>query len=254
MVGDEARIHVGTSGWSYRHWRGTFYAPGTRPADEFAFYARHFSTVEINASFYRLPETTTFAAWRDAAPPGFVFAVKASRYITHMKKLRDTEQAVALLLKRAEVLHDRLGPILFQLPPRWRKNTDRLRDFVVQLPRGYRYVFEFRDPSWFADDVYDLLRERDIGFCIYDLAGRATPLVTMSGLVYIRLHKPAGEGWRYDRATLATWADRMRAWRDAGHTVWCYFNNDPDTAAPRNAHELIDFLGPTTARTEPASP
>ena len=247
MTDELARIHVGTSGWSYRHWRGTFYDPGTRHTDELAFYARQFSTVEINASFYRLPETTTFAAWRDAVAPGFVFAVKASRYITHMKKLRDTGQAVALLLERAAVLGDRLGPILFQLPPHWHRNVDRLRAFADQLPHDYRYAFEFRDPSWFDDAVYDVLRERGIGFCIYDLAGQVTPLVTTSDLVYVRLHKPAGAGWRYDLATLATWAERMRTWRDAGHTVWCYFNNDPDTAAPRNAHELIGLLGPAVA-------
>jgi len=242
MAGEQARIHIGTSGWSYRHWRGTFYAPGLRPADELAFYTRQFQTVEVNNSYYRLPQETTFATWRDTVPPGFVFAVKASRYITHMKKLRDTEQAVALLLERADVLGDRLGPILFQLPPRWHKNVERLGAFLQQLPTGYRYAFEFRDPSWFADDTYDLLREHGIGFCVYDLAGRITPLVTTSDVVYVRLHKPAGEGWRYDLGTLGMWADRMRAWRDAGHTIWCYFNNDPETAAPRNAHELIDLV------------
>ena len=245
------KIHVGTSGWSYRHWRGTFYEPGTRPADELAAYAREFASVEVNRSYYRLPEGATFAAWRDTVPPGFTFAVKASRYITHMKKLRDTGDAVALLLERASALGDRLGPVLFQLPPRWRKNIDRLRTFVGHLPPDYRYAFEFRDPSWFDDDVYDLLRERGIGFCIYDLAGRVTPLVTTSDLVYVRLHKPAGEGWRYDLATLGVWAERMRGWSAAGQTVWCYFNNDPDTAAPRNAREMIGLLGPGTGEALP---
>lgn len=243
MDHEPGHIHIGTSGWSYKHWRGTFYDPGVRPADELAAYTRHFTTVEVNRSYYRLPESTTFAAWRETVPAGFVFAVKASRYITHMKKLRDTEEAVALLLARASALGDRLGPILFQLPPRWRRNTDRLRTFVDTLPDGYRYAFEFRDPSWFAEDVYDALRERGIGFCVYDLAGRETPLVTTSDLVYVRLHKPAGESWRYDLATLNTWAGRIRAWSNAGKAVWCYFNNDPDTAAPANAHELIALLG-----------
>jgi uncharacterized protein YecE (DUF72 family) len=236
-------IHIGTSGWSYRDWRDRFYPHGVPADHHLAFFASQFGTVEVNATFYRLPERSVFATWRATVPPGFVFAVKASRYITHMKKLRNPEDAIAQLFDRIEPLGDRLGPILFQLPPRWRRNIERLDAFLNRLPPGYRYVAEFRDPTWFDEAVYALLRAHGVGFCIYDMAGFVTPMVTTTDLVYVRFHKPAADRWRYRPDELTPWAERIRAWSNTGQTVYAYFNNDPGAAAPTNAHELIGLLG-----------
>jgi uncharacterized protein YecE (DUF72 family) len=237
-------VHVGTSGWSYRSWRGSFYVESVSPRDELAFYARHFSTVEVNNSFYRLPTRETVKSWRDTVPDDFIFAIKASRFITHMKRLRDPEQPISLLFDRIVVLGYRLGPILFQLPPRWHKNTERLEAFLNELPRDHRYAFEFRDPTWFDQEVYDLLSKHRAALCIYDMAGTRSPMVTTADFVYVRFHRPAGEDtWTYDRATLAEWADLIKSWVESGRSVYCYFNNDPGGAAPTNAQELRELLG-----------
>jgi uncharacterized protein YecE (DUF72 family) len=238
------RLHVGTSGWSYQSWRGTFYDAGEPPQNHLAIYARHFSTVEVNNTFYRLPSRETVESWRKTVPPGFIFVIKASRFITHMKRLRDPEQHIPMLFDRIEALGDRLGPILFQLPPRWHKNVERLDAFLQHLPKQHRYAFEFRDPTWFDREVYDLLSAHRVALCIYDLGGEHSPLETTTDLVYIRFHKPAGPNrWLYTRDELAIWANTIAAWLDAGHSVYCYFNNDPGAAAPRNAKELLEMFG-----------
>jgi uncharacterized protein YecE (DUF72 family) len=237
-------IHIGTSGWSYRSWRGTFYDAAVSPQDHLAFYARHFTTVEVNNTFYRLPDRETVKSWRDTVPAGFTFAIKASRFITHMKRLRDPEHHIPLLFDRIEPLGDRLGPILFQCPPRWHKNLDRLGAFLRQLPRDHRYAFEFRDPAWFDREVYDLLSKHHVALCVYDMAGKRSPMVTTSDIVYVRFHRPAGaDRWAYDRNALAELADDIASWVDKGLSVYCYFNNDPGGAAPRNAQELLELLG-----------
>ncbi len=238
-------VHVGTSGWSYPHWAGRFY-PGDLPQRRWlAFYARHFATVEINNAFYRLPSPDTFAAWARQTPPGFLFAVKASRYITHLKKLKAPDEALARLLHHAAHLGDKLGPILFQLPPHWRCNPERLADFLQRLPGGHHYAFEFRDPSWFCEAVDDLLRDHACAFCIYHLAGRQSPLTVTAPFVYIRLHGPDGpyQG-RYGRDGLRDWAKRIRAWAEEGRTVYCYFDNDQNAYAVEDARTLQDLLTP----------
>ncbi|HEY9854310.1 MAG TPA: DUF72 domain-containing protein, partial [Stenomitos sp.] len=160
-------IRIGTSGWHYAHWHGTFY-PAELPTSAWLdYYCRCFDTVEINNSFYRLPSETTLAAWRDAVPAGFSFAAKASRYLTHMKKLKDPESALHTFLPRLEALGPTLGPILFQLPPRWRLNLERFAAFLAVLPRTHRYAFEFRDPSWHVSEVYALLRRHGMAYCVY---------------------------------------------------------------------------------------
>lgn len=150
-------LHVGTSGWHYDHWRGPFYPPEVSSDGLLDHYARYFSTAEINNSFYQLPAAETLAQWRDAVPEGFVFAAKASRYLTHMKKLKDPEEPLQRLLGRLDALGEKLGPILLQLPPRWKANHERLEAFLKELPDGYSYAFEFRDESWFDEGVYELL-------------------------------------------------------------------------------------------------
>jgi hypothetical protein len=175
-VGGPAPIHIGTSGWHYGHWRGPFYPEELGTEGFLAFYAERFHTVEINNSFYQLPSESTLGKWRDAVPQGFVFAVKGSRFITHMKKLKDPARSLAPFLARVAGLGEKLGPILFQLPPRWRFNPARLAGFLAALPGAYRYTLELRDQSWINDEALDLLARHRAAFCIYDLAGYLSPL------------------------------------------------------------------------------
>lgn len=236
-------LHIGTSGWHYRHWSGPFYPPDCRPESFLEHYAERFDTTEINSTFYRLPARETLDAWRDGSPAGFVFACKAGRYITHMKKLRDPAESIGRFFSAIEALGPKLGPVLFQLPPRWRANPARLKTFLGALPRDHFYAFEFRDPSWFVPEIYDLLAERNAAFCLYDLAGRRTPLRLTASFVYLRFHGPR-EAYRgsYDPRTLASWARRILTWRKDGLAVYGYFNNDWDARAVENAGSLRRLL------------
>jgi uncharacterized protein YecE (DUF72 family) len=242
-VNDKNLIHIGTSGWHYDHWRGPFYPENLIPKEYLKFYQQKFHTVEINNSFYQLPSVKTLSDWRETVPAGFIFAVKGSRYITHMKKLKDPSQSVTPLLERIQSLGERLGPILFQLPPRWHFNAERLRAFLEALPRDYRYALEFRDPSWLNQEACRLLREHGAAFCIYEIAGRISPKEVTADFVYIRLHGP-GEAYqgRYDRQTLAGWAEAFSAWVAQGKVVFCYFDNDEAGYAAQNALELQEML------------
>jgi uncharacterized protein YecE (DUF72 family) len=244
MARRSGRILIGTSGWSYPHWRGPFYPRGLRHASRLAYYAERFDSVEINSTFYRLPERKTLRTWHDAVPGGFIFAVKASRFITHRKKLNAPAPALGSFFRRIEALGEKLGPVLFQLPPRWRCNRERLESFLGLLSRDFRYAFEFRDASWLTQEVYDLLARRDAALCIYELAGYRAPTVATSSLVYVRLHGPEGpyQG-RYDRRALAGWAKTIRAWSAEGRSVCCYFDNDQLGYAAINALELSHLVG-----------
>ncbi|HWA33608.1 MAG TPA: DUF72 domain-containing protein, partial [Cyclobacteriaceae bacterium] len=187
---DPAKIHIGTSGWSYKHWMGTFYPEGLKQADQFEYLRKYFDTVEINNSFYRLPTVATFEKWKKSAFRGFLFAVKASRYITHMKKLTDARQNTRLFFNRTAHLSKKLGPILFQLPPGWKVNVDRLASFVADLPKKWNYAFEFRNATWYDDKVYSILKEMNCAFCIYELGGHKSPEIVTANFVYVRLHGP----------------------------------------------------------------
>jgi len=237
-------VHIGTSGWHYNHWSGPFYPEDLAKKEFLSFYQQHFRTVEINNSFYQLPSEKTLTEWRDSVPQGFIFAVKGSRYITHMKKLKDPDQSVPPLLERLQALGDRLGPILFQLPPRWHFNEERLEAFLESLPRDYRYALELRDPSWLNQGAYRILSKHGAAFCIYELAGRLSPKEVTADFVYIRLHGP-GDAYqgRYDKQTLGGWAGAISAWTAKGLTVFIYFDNDEAGYAAQNALELQDMLG-----------
>lgn len=242
-MNDRPAFYIGTSGWNYRHWKGPFYPPGLRATELLPFYRERFSTVEVNNSFYILPSIGTFAAWRRDAGDDFRFAVKASRFITHMKKLKDPEEPIARLLGRVQALGPALGPILFQLPPRWRYNRDRLEHFLAVLPSTYRFAIEFREPSWWNDDVYDLLRRSNVAFCIFDLAGRQSPPIVTADFVYVRLHGPeAAYQGRYGRERLALWLHRFREWSDSTRDLYCYFDNDQNGYAPQDALELNELV------------
>jgi len=238
-----AGIAIGTSGWHYAHWSGPFYPEDLPKARYLDYYAQHFATVELNNTFYRLPPPEQFAAWRDSVPTGFVFAVKANRYITHMKRLKDPETSLKRFLDAVAALAPKLGPILFQLPPRWRLNEERLQAFLAALPSGFRYAFEFRDESWFAEPVYQALERHNVAFCLYDLAGRHSPTRVTADMVYLRLHGPgAAYQGSYDGRALAGWARRIRRWRSEGRSVYCYFDNDEKGYAVRDALRLKAML------------
>jgi uncharacterized protein YecE (DUF72 family) len=241
---EHQHIRIGTSGWHYDHWVGPFYPPDIAKDRLLSYYAGRFDTVEINRTFYSLPSRAALRTWRDSTLPGFVFAVKASRYITHLKKLKDCQEAIDKLWDTIEALRPKLGPVLFQLPPRWRRNPGRLDEFIAKLPAGGNYAFEFRDASWFHDEVYQVLRDRKAAFCIYDLAGNQAPRVVTTSMIYVRLHGPSQTAYQgeYPDPVLADWAGAFRAWSKQGHDIWCFFDNDQAGYAARDAARLRDML------------
>ena len=209
----------------------------------FPFYVQHFDTVEVNNSFYRLPTTTALRDWNKIAPGKFCFAVKASRFLTHMKKLKDPKPGLRRFLERVDALERKLGPILFQLPPGWRCNFERLASFLAVLPRKHRSAFEFRDPTWHQQTIYSLLRRYNSAFCVYELAGFQSPIEITADFAYIRLHGPdAAYQGRYTEKQLAGWAEQIRHWQRRLTDVYVYFDNDQHGYAALNALELKRIL------------
>ncbi|QNF34240.1 DUF72 domain-containing protein [Adhaeribacter swui] len=240
---DTRKIWVGCSGYHYKHWRNIYYPAGTATPDYLAYYLKDFSTVEINNSFYRLPTPETFTGWYESVPADFLFAVKASRFITHMKKLKDPQQSLLRFLENVSFLKEKLGPILFQLPPQWSCNVDRLENFLQALPPYYRYTFEFRDHSWYNPEVYQLLALHKAAFCIYDLEYHLSPLQITADFVYVRLHGPVNKyDGSYSEETLTEWASRCKAWQQSGKEVFIYFDNDMHGYAPYNARRLQELV------------
>ena len=240
----QGRCYIGTSGWSYKHWLGPFYPSGmAKGAEQLCFYAERFDTVEVNGTFYRLIETETFRRWREETPPSFVFACKGSRYLTHMKRLKEPDQGVGRFFERVEALERKLGPIVFQLPGRFKPDRERLTKFLQALPAGRRYAFEFRDPAWFQPEILEALTHQNAALCLYEFAGQEAPLEITADFVYVRLHGPAGpyQG-SYGDAALRTWTKRIRAWAAKGLDVYCYFDNDDRGFAPKNALRLKELL------------
>ncbi|KTG17520.1 MULTISPECIES: DUF72 domain-containing protein [unclassified Guyparkeria] len=237
------QCYLGTSGWNYRHWREAFYPSSLSASEWLSFYAERFASVEINATFYRLPSDESLDTWRESVPADFRFAVKASRYITHMKKLKDPAESIQAFFDKVDRLGDRLGPILFQLPPRWHVNVERLAAFLEALPPGYRYAFEFRDESWWTEPVTDLLAEHGAAFCLFDLEGQTTPAWTTADFVYLRWHGSDGRyQGRYPDTVLDDWAGRIRRWTRDGREVFGYFDNDAQAQAPQDADRLLNRL------------
>jgi uncharacterized protein YecE (DUF72 family) len=239
----KARLYIGTSGWHYKHWVGKFYPSKLAPAKMFDWYSRYFDTVELNNSFYRLPAQETFLSWRTLAPPGFMFAVKASRFITHMKKLKDPQASIEKFFERAQLLNEKLGPVLFQLPPRWPANLERLESFLEELPPRNRYVFEFRDPSWHAPEVFRILRHHNAALCNHDWRDIHGPSELTADFTYIRMHGPSGtyQG-SYGSEDLERLAGRLDRLRSELKSVYIYFNNDQGGFAVQNAMTLREFI------------
>lgn len=234
-----APIRIGCSGWVYRHWRGRFY-PAKLPTKRwFAHYAESFDTVEINNSFYRLPKPETFDGWRRQAPAGFCYAVKANRFLTQAKKLKDCAEPIQRMMASFRHLGDRLGPILYQLPPRFRVNLERLESFLRLVPRDAINVFEFRDKSWYADEVLALLAAHGASFCAHDMPALESPRIATGPIAYLRFHGGTGKYvGRYDEAQLLAQADWIVEQARSGRAVWAYFNNDIDGAAVDDALTL----------------
>jgi len=220
-------IKIGCSGWNYRHWRGLFYPTDLAVKHWFAHYAGTFDTVEINNSFYRLPKAETFDAWREQAPPGFIYAVKANRFLTQAKKLKDCAEPVARMMAPVRHLGPTLGPILYQLPPRFRINLDRLDEFLSLLPRDLTHVFEFREPSWYVPETLAVLEQHGASFCAHDMPALDSPRWAIGPIAYVRFHGGEGKYWgRYREDVLLGWTDWMVEQLHAGRDVWVYFNND----------------------------
>jgi uncharacterized protein YecE (DUF72 family) len=236
-------VRIGTSGWVYKHWGGLFYPADMPQSEWFARYIRAFDTVEINNSFYRLPSEAAFEAWREQAPIGFCYAVKASRYLTHLKKLKDPEDPLRRFFERASRLGDTLGVVLYQLPPRWHLNLERFERFLACLPADYRHAIEFRDASWLIEEVFRMMERYQVAHCIHDMPPLAIPPRVTAPLVYIRFHGGAAHGGDYQPAALEAWARRIGEWQDQGHDVFAYFNNDVGGYAITNAQMLRDLLG-----------
>ena len=237
-------VHVGCSGWVYRHWRGIFYPEGLPQKRWFERYAEEFDTVEINASFYRLPLASTFDGWREKAPAGFRYAVKANRFLTHMKKLVGCDEEIDNFINLARRLQSTLGPILYQLPPSLHKDLERLGRFLERLPGDLEHVVEFRHASWYDEDVLALLDEHGVGFVAHDLKGLESPRWASGRTAYVRFHGAGGKYWgRYSDEALLEWTDWIAAQRRLRRSVWCYFNNDIHGHAIEDARTLKSMVG-----------
>jgi uncharacterized protein YecE (DUF72 family) len=214
------KVHAGTSGFAFKEWKGPFYPSDLKDDAMLGYYASKFPTVEINNTFYRLPKEGVLQSWASQVPDAFTFAIKASQRITHFARIKpEASSAVEFLLKNTASLGNRLGPILFQLPPNMKLDVDRLRGFLAMLPADRKYTIEFREESWFHDDVYSLLRERDIPMCVIDQPDFSSPFVSTASWGYVRLHR-----FDYDAAALAEWWSRIGAqdWSEA----YIYFKHD----------------------------
>jgi uncharacterized protein YecE (DUF72 family) len=237
-------VLVGCSGWNYRDWRGAFYPEGLAARDWLEAYTQHFDTVEVNSTFYRLASRDAVARWVEQTPERFVFALKASRYLTHIKRLTDLERGIERFYEPIAPLIEsrRLGPVLWQLPGNFKRDDERLAGALRALPAG-RHAFEFRHESWFADEVLDRLRRHNVALVIGDDPRRALPPGRPTAdFVFIRFHHGRrGRGGNYSERELADWARRIRAWR-RGRDVYAYFNNDWKAYAPRNAQTLKRLL------------
>jgi uncharacterized protein YecE (DUF72 family) len=237
---------VGCSGWDYKPWAGPFYPSAVPARDRFAHYAQHFATVELNATFYRLPSVETVEHWRAQAPPGFRYAVKVSQFATHRRKLNEPSSWVPNHLDRVERLGAHLGPNLLQLPPRWHRDVARLDEALAALPRRHRWAVELRDADWLHDDTFACLADHGAALCLHDLLD-GHPWILTTDWTYVRFHGPDAAhrpyAGRYTGRRLWRIADRLGAWRDDGCDVHAYFNNDQGAAAPEDAAWLRDRLG-----------
>lgn len=238
-----AKYYVGTSGWVYPHWQNVFYPPKLARSKWLEFYTDHFPSVELNYSFYRLPSERSFSNWRDTSPDGFRFAVKVSRFITHIKRLKDIAEPLEIFISRARNLSEKLGPLLYQLPPNMYRNDELLERFLAILPHEFRHVIEFRHETWFDEKVFDILLRHNIGFCILDIPDLHCPLLATSDFAYFRFH---GSSMlylsSYSDDELDKWVKRIILLAEDLNAIYIYFNNDAGGFAVSNAQTLYSKL------------
>lgn len=243
---DKRAVWIGTSGWVYKQWAGNFYPKGWPKKNEFGYYVRHFPTVEINATFYRLPTLKMVRGWHDKAPPGFIFAVKGSRYLTHIKRLRDTSRGLQKYFRRLVPLGDRTGPILWQLPPSFAKDDEtfrRLERFLVKLPKQYQHAIEFRHPSWMDEQTFELLRRHHAANVWLSSLRMPADYTITADFVYLRFHGLQGGAYHdYTDAELRPWAEQLVKAARHGVPSYVYFNNDLNTRAPLNGAALMRLV------------
>ena len=241
------RVWIGTSGWVYKEWAGHFYPKGWPKKDEFSYYVRHFPTVEINATFYRLPTLKMVQGWHDRAPKGFLFAVKGSRYLTHIRRLKDTGPGLRKYFGRLKPLGDRTGPILWQLPPNFGKtdeNTQRLSRFLQKLPRHHQHAVEFRHPSWMDEATFSLLRTHHVANVWISSLRMPQDYTITADFVYLRFHGLKDGAYHdYTADELEPWARQLKLAAARGLPCYAYFNNDLNTRAPLNAEALMKMIG-----------
>jgi uncharacterized protein YecE (DUF72 family) len=238
------KYYIGCSGWHYEHWRGLYYPQELPRPKWLSFYAQQFDTVELNNSFYRVPSEKALTTWRESTPDSFIFAVKASRFITHIKRLKNLGSAVDDFLSRAGLLKEKLGPLLYQLPPSMKRNDELLQNFLSSLPPKYRHVIEFRHESWIHEAVFDILRTHNIGLCVFDMPGFSCPLVATSDFAYVRFHGSQGlYSSRYSDEELSRWAQKIARLGQDLKASYIYFNNDAEAFAVENAMKLRSLLG-----------
>ncbi|MEW6686786.1 MAG: DUF72 domain-containing protein [Candidatus Edwardsbacteria bacterium] len=243
---NQGKIYIGTSGWVYEHWDGLFYPTGLSSEGKFAYYQEFFNTVEVNYSFYRLPSEKAIAHWKEITPPDFVFSLKASRNITHRGKLEKSGYFLRMFLNRVKPLGEKLGPILFQFPPNFKKDKDRLINFLNLLPSGLRTTIEFRNDSWNNPEIFDLLKEKMVAYCIISAPQLETRLEITALFVYIRLH--GAKAWYascYTDSELKWWAKKIKEILSDGLDVYIYFNNDFRAYAVKNALKLKEIMKTT---------
>jgi uncharacterized protein YecE (DUF72 family) len=241
-------VRIGCSGWNYKHWREVFYPKGLPPRQWLLHYAQFFDTVEVNSTFYRLPKRQAVENWVRESPPGFLFTIKMSRYVTHIKRLTGLEQSLALFYSRIDPLADspKFGPVLWQLPPTFKRDDERLARALERLPPG-RHCFEFREPSWFAEDVYELLRQHGVALVIGDSPNRPFQTHELTAdWTFVRFHHGRrGRRGNYSESELEEWAQRFEEWRESAE-VYAYFNNDWEAFAIKNGLWLRERLGVAT--------
>ncbi|MHC4238977.1 MAG: DUF72 domain-containing protein [Planctomycetota bacterium] len=254
MAKTKCDIRVSTSGWHYNHWIERFYPDDLPKSKWLQYYARQFDTVEINNTFYQLPKEISVRRWRELAPEGFLYTVKANRYITHIKRLKDTSQELKRFFERTNLLKEKLGPILYQLPPSMHKDLDLLEAFTKLLPKkrpagrragalSPRAVFEFRHESWYVEDTYTLLNQYNVAFCTHDLPGKESPRVITGDIIYVRFHGTTGRySGNYSTSALQEWAGWIKDNLKGIRAVYAYFNNDYNAYAINNARTLREVL------------
>jgi len=240
----KVKILIGTSGWVYRHWYEVFYPEDIKSSELLIYYAQHFQSVELNTSFYHLPKPSVFAGWYNKTPKNFLFSVKASRYITHIKKLRDFEEGWARFIASTKELQEKLGPILFQLPPFLKANAEVLEAALKVLPKDYNYAFEFRHESWFVPEIYDILKKHNIALVMADSPDFPLKKEITADFTYLRFHGSKSlYGSKYTDEELQSWAKEIKTWLKQGKNVYVYFNNDAEGYAVENARYLQEILG-----------